>query len=184
MNRLLRAGLIACAPAAVLLAAPVELGTRLEPFVDSTLIDRLENTRLVLGRPQPRDVALTFDEPWEQAANYVTVIKDGSLYRMYYRGCSLTPDGGFDSATEVTGRNPASASMSFRAAGTTTSSWAPIPGASRTISRRSLTTDPASRPPSATRRSAESTTTDPNPRAGPSPPRRPAGSSAMSRRTG
>ena len=103
MNRLLQTGLLAWAAASGLLAAaPIELGDRLEPFVDSTLIDRLEHARLVLGRPQPKDVALTFDEPWEKAANYVTVIKDGARYRMYYRGCALTPAGEFDSTSEVT----------------------------------------------------------------------------------
>lgn len=83
-------------------AAPVELGSQLTLWVDHRLIDRLDNVRLTLGQPQPREIALRFDQPWEKAANYVTVLKDGDIYRMYYRGCTMTPDGEFDSASEVT----------------------------------------------------------------------------------
>jgi len=90
------------AASAVAAPAPVELADRLELFVDHHLIDSFDNTRLALGRPQPQEVALTFDAPWEKAANYVTVLKDGDVYRMYYRGCTMTPDGEFDGAAEVT----------------------------------------------------------------------------------
>ncbi|MBC7367991.1 MAG: hypothetical protein H7343_14460 [Undibacterium sp.] len=85
-----------------LYSAPLDLGDRLELFVDHHLIDQLTAARLTLGQPQPREISLTFDEPWEKAANYATVIRDGTLYRLYYRGCALAPDGGFDSASEVT----------------------------------------------------------------------------------
>ncbi|MEO6874630.1 MAG: hypothetical protein ABI222_07385 [Opitutaceae bacterium] len=83
-------------------AAPMVVGGELSLFVDHQLIDRLENAQLILGQPQPREVALRFDEPWEKAANYVTVLKDGNIYRMYYRGCAMTPDGEFDPHSEVT----------------------------------------------------------------------------------
>lgn len=102
LRHLLRRGFIAAGAAASLSAQPMELGDRLELFVDHELIDQLDQTRLVLGRPQEKGIALRFDQPWEKAANYVTVIKDGDLYRMYYRGCTLTADGEFDPATEVT----------------------------------------------------------------------------------
>jgi len=103
MKRLLRAGLIACGALALSAkAAAVDLADRLELMVDHHLIEQLEGTRLVLGRPQPANIAVSFDQPWEKAANYVTVIKDADVYRMYYRGCRLTPDGEFDPATEVT----------------------------------------------------------------------------------
>lgn len=83
-------------------ASPLLLGNELGLFVDQRLIDRLDNLQQVLGQPQPRNVALVFDQPWEKAANYVTVIKDGSTYRLYYRGVALTPDGEFDGEAEVT----------------------------------------------------------------------------------
>jgi hypothetical protein len=84
------------------LAAPVPLGGELGLFVDRRLIGRLDNVQQVLGQPQPKEVALVFDQPWEKAANYVTVIKDGPTYRMYYRGAELKADGEFDAETEVT----------------------------------------------------------------------------------
>jgi hypothetical protein len=103
MKRLLRAGLIELGGlTGTAVEAPVELADRLELFVDHHLVERLEGTRLVLGRPQPANIALTFDQPWEEAANYVTVIKDADVYRMYYRGCQRTPEGEFDPRTEVT----------------------------------------------------------------------------------
>lgn len=73
-----------------------DIGSRLELFVDHFLIDRLEGARLVLQHPQPAEVALRFDRPWEGVAvGYVTVIKDADRYRMYYRGMpdSDAPDG-------------------------------------------------------------------------------------------
>lgn len=103
MKRLLRAGLIACGGVALLSAKPpVDIADRLELFVDHYLLEQFDGTRLALGRPEPGNIALRFDQPWEQAANYVTVIKDDDRYRMYYRGCSLTREGEFDPATEVT----------------------------------------------------------------------------------
>ena len=77
---------------------PVELADRLELFVDHHLIEQFDGTRLSLGRPQPANVAVNFDQPWEKAANYVTVIKAADVYRMYYRGGQLTPEGEFDPA--------------------------------------------------------------------------------------
>jgi hypothetical protein len=82
--------------------SPVMLGDELGLFVDHRLIDRLDNVQQVLGQPQPKEVALVFDQPWEKAANYVTVIKDGPIYRLYYRGATLTQAGEFDGETEVT----------------------------------------------------------------------------------
>jgi len=60
-----------------------DIGSRRELFVDDWLIDRLENARLVLHRPQPRDVASRCDQPWESAGpGYPTVLRDGDRYRM------------------------------------------------------------------------------------------------------
>jgi len=66
----------------------IDIGSRLELFVDDHVIDRLAGeARLRLHRPTPREVAITFDKPWEgNNSAYVTVFRDGDIYRMYYRG--------------------------------------------------------------------------------------------------
>jgi hypothetical protein len=85
-------------------APPVNIGGRLELFVDRYLVERLENVRFNLGVPHREEIALSFDAPWEGAASgaYVTVMKDGDLYRMYYRGRALTGDVDADKNSEVT----------------------------------------------------------------------------------
>lgn len=67
--------------------AAIELGSRLEVFVDDFLVERMDGTALKLHEPALAGVALQFDQPWEGAfCGYVTVIKDGNTFRMYYRG--------------------------------------------------------------------------------------------------
>ncbi len=67
--------------------APLELGNRLELFVDAFLIDHMDGVSLRLHEPQPAETVLTFDQPWEgRYCGYVTVFKDENVYRMYYRG--------------------------------------------------------------------------------------------------
>ena len=64
----------------------INIGSRLELFVDGTLIERLQGAQLRLNHPVDAGVALKFDRPWEGAfSGYVTVIKDGPTYRLYYR---------------------------------------------------------------------------------------------------
>ncbi len=104
-NRLVGAAcglLVSAAIAAAADAANVRaIGTRLEPFVDRFLIDTLEGAELRLAVPVPREAVLRFDKPWEgRYCGYVTVIKDGELYRLYYRGLSLAGKDG--STGEVT----------------------------------------------------------------------------------
>jgi hypothetical protein len=78
-------------------ADAVNIGSRLELLADDHLIDRLTGkAELRLHHPQPREVALVTDRPWEgNAVNYVTVFRDGDVYRMYYRGADevYTNDG-------------------------------------------------------------------------------------------
>ena len=70
-------------------AAPVEVGARLELFVDDFLIDSMKGVQLKLHEPRPAGVVFRFDQPWEGVTcGYVTVFKDGDIYRMYYRGSS------------------------------------------------------------------------------------------------
>lgn len=85
-------------------AEPISLGTRRELFVDHFLIEKLDGVSLQLQRPQPAGIALKFDKAWEgQVSGYVTVIHDGELFRLYYRGRPLTGYGDTDPrAQEVT----------------------------------------------------------------------------------
>jgi hypothetical protein len=81
--------------------AVLDIGNRLEPFVDGYLIESASNVTHQLHHPVPREIAITFDQPWEgRYCGYVTVIKDGDDYRIYYRGI---PEAGHDgNDTEVT----------------------------------------------------------------------------------
>ena len=75
--------------------APIDVGSRLEPFFDDFLIEKMVGTRLCLQHPVSRDVAIVFDKPWEgNTSTYVTVFKDGDVVRMYYRGSN------YDAATD------------------------------------------------------------------------------------
>lgn len=81
--------------------APIEIGNRLELFVDRHIVDRFSNSELRLHAPRPAESVLTFTSPWEgKFCGYTTIIQDDGLVRMYYRG-SPTP-GGDGSDTEVT----------------------------------------------------------------------------------
>ena len=65
----------------------IDIGDRRELLVDHYLIDKLDNVRLVLNRPRDEGIAVKFDNPWEGLfCGYCTMIKDGDLYRVYYRG--------------------------------------------------------------------------------------------------
>ncbi len=69
----------------------IELGNRLEPFVDRFLVDELEEVEQRLHHPQPAGPVLTLDRPWEGAfSGYPTLIYQGGEYRLYYRGWSAT----------------------------------------------------------------------------------------------
>ncbi len=80
----------------------IDIGTRLEPFIDEYLIDRMNGARLVLHPPTQREVAIDHDgsKPWEGNTCWShSVFQDGDIYRMYYRGSSshdpkLNPKGG------------------------------------------------------------------------------------------
>lgn len=70
----------------------INIGSRRELFVDQHLIEKLDGVRLELHRPQPREVAIVHDQPWEgNTCFYHSVCRDGDLYRMYYRGSHHVP---------------------------------------------------------------------------------------------
>jgi hypothetical protein len=92
---LIRAGLFVILPLLSAAAenpmqeAPLDIGSHLELFVDSFLIESMNGVHLRLHEPRPAGTALVFDRPWEGVTSgYVTVFKDDDLYRMYYRGSS------------------------------------------------------------------------------------------------
>lgn len=65
----------------------IDVGSRRELFVDDYLIQRLDGARLVLHPPEPGDVAIVCDQPWEgNTSAYYTIFQDGDVIRMYYRG--------------------------------------------------------------------------------------------------
>jgi hypothetical protein len=79
----------------------VDIGSRRELFVDDAVVEKLTHTALKLHHPQYDGVALEFDKPWEGAfCGYATVIKDGDVFRMYYRGLPVAGQDG--SAAETT----------------------------------------------------------------------------------
>jgi hypothetical protein len=63
-------------------------GTQRELFVDGHLIGKLSgDAKQHLHRPDPREVVITTDAPWEgNTCAYYTIFRDGNLFRMYYRG--------------------------------------------------------------------------------------------------
>lgn len=82
-------------------AQPVDIGSRRELFLDHLLIDKLTNARLELQHPREMGPVHKFDKPWEGAfSGYSTLIHDGGVYRLYYRG---VPNSGKDGRSgEVT----------------------------------------------------------------------------------
>jgi len=83
---------------------PLQLGTRLELFVDDHLIEKLHgDATQQLHRPEPKEVVLVTGEPWEgNTCAYYTVFRDGGLFRMYYRGSHYDEKTGESGHAEVT----------------------------------------------------------------------------------
>ena len=68
---------------------PVDIGSRLELFVDDFLIDSMDGVSLKLHAPVSAGKIISFDRPWEgNTSDYHTVFRDGDGYRMYYSGTS------------------------------------------------------------------------------------------------
>lgn len=79
-------------------AAPLRLANQRELFVDQAVIDAVQGVEVRLGSPIPAGVVMTFDRPWEgRFCTFVSVLRDGAKFRMYYRGVG---DGG--PKTEIT----------------------------------------------------------------------------------
>lgn len=73
--------------ASVFADQPLALESKRELFVDDYLIDKMDGVELRMHTPVDEGPAILFDNPWEgRFCGYCTVIKDGPLYRCYYRG--------------------------------------------------------------------------------------------------
>ncbi len=65
----------------------LDIGSRLELFVDDWLIDSMKGVRLKLHEPKSAGKVLSFDKPWEgNTSTYVNILQDEDRLRMYYRG--------------------------------------------------------------------------------------------------
>ena len=76
------------APLLAEVAAPLDIGSRLEPLVDQFLIDQLGgDAKLELQKPTLREMVFQADKPWEgNTSAYFTIFADEGRFRMYYRG--------------------------------------------------------------------------------------------------
>lgn len=63
-------------------AAPVDIGSRRELFVDRLLVEELKNTRLMLHTPQLAPPV----SPPRPSGHYATVLKAADRFQFYYRG--------------------------------------------------------------------------------------------------
>ncbi len=79
----------------------LQIGDNRELFVDQYLIENLTHVQQKLHHPKNEGPVLYFDRKWEgNFSGYSTVIKDGDLYRLYYRG--IREIGNDGSESEVT----------------------------------------------------------------------------------
>ena len=63
------------------------IGQQRELFLDEYLVHKTNGITFQLHQPEPREVILTTDKPWEgNTCAYYTIFQDGDKYRMYYRG--------------------------------------------------------------------------------------------------
>jgi hypothetical protein len=69
------------------IAPPIQLGTRLEPFVDTWLLENQENITHRLTPPVKEEIVLVAGAPWESdSSNYYVFVQDEEKVRLYYRG--------------------------------------------------------------------------------------------------
>lgn len=68
---------------------PIEVGSRRQLFLDDLRFHKQENVQLTLHSPSPREIVIRGkDHSWEpggRGLHYPCVLKDGDLFRMWYR---------------------------------------------------------------------------------------------------
>ncbi len=84
---MLFAGLISAPTAFSQTKAPIDIGSRIELFIDNFLVDRYSGSAAQkIHHPVPRERVILHDAPWEgSGSGYHSVFKDGDKYRMYYK---------------------------------------------------------------------------------------------------
>ena len=125
------------------------LESDLQLFCDDWLIEEMEGISLRLHHPQPREIALTLDRPWEGPASGVglSVLVDGGRHLMCYVGFTEGASGGPASPRATT----AAASSAARCCGPTSRTTSCAGGPSTGIRASSRPSTPPSAP-SGTRR--------------------------------
>ena len=78
-------------PSPVPAVDPIDIGTRRELFIDHQLIEQMTGrTQLQLHHPVETEDVFVHDTPWEgNRTMYYTILQDGDLFRMYYRGSHI-----------------------------------------------------------------------------------------------
>ena len=72
---------------------PIDIGTNRQLFLDDLIIDTKSGVRRTMHSPTRRETVLVGDKPWDEASvAYMSVIRDGDLYRGYYRCYHLGSD--------------------------------------------------------------------------------------------
>lgn len=71
-------------------SGPVDIGSRLELFIDEHLVEDRTGVDLRLHHPTPAELVLVHDAPWEgSGSGYHSVFHDGEKFRMYYKAWHL-----------------------------------------------------------------------------------------------
>lgn len=79
----------------------ISIDNKRELFIDDFLLEEKDNIDFKLHQPKRKGKVLYFDKPWEGAFSlYTTIIKDGNIYRAYYRGVPIAGEDG--NSREVT----------------------------------------------------------------------------------
>lgn len=80
-----------------------DIGSRRELFVDDHLISQLDGAELRMHKPEPAEVAIVCDAPWEgNISAYYSIFRDDDRYRMYYRGAHFDEHAKKSTHREVT----------------------------------------------------------------------------------
>ena len=65
---------------------PIEVGQDRQLFIDDLFFEKQDGVELVMHRPKLGEVMFRRDRPWEERSlDTPCIVKDGGLYRMWYR---------------------------------------------------------------------------------------------------
>ena len=78
------------------MTTPINISNRRELFLDDLLVHELKgDARRVFHQPVPREIVLTFDQPWEgNSIGMMRIFQDDDRYRMYYRASGYKVEDG------------------------------------------------------------------------------------------